>query len=637
MADSNTTMAEHLKFVQKEVCDAATAADILQKTKGASGYVITMGICDTSGNTIFATDVVYKHKEDPDGKTRIYAEIAGQVVGAAVFAYGVQQTIGITLAATVATAILTKNPALIYGALTFGLASGYAVTKTTSEYAQTLTTKAIEGLFIHENTNKLASFVDSGQVFSHNSTTKKATISENADVQGLTDITLKKTNAQQLTIGTRVLDIRNLSEIELRNAVSHIDSVSFLLSEINIKVGEKLDMGSFGIYTVGTNSYDYSLSLIAKNHGMTTKELVMLNTWLVDDGRIDFLYPTKVLVDAGTIVNSVINHTIAGSMQDDVIIDHNGGTDTLIGNGGADYMDGGQGYDTYYSGNGDTIKDTDNNGRVLFEGFKLTGGVSETGCKPNGDGEYRGDGGVYKLSSGKLTFTKDGTNETLIIEKFVNGSLGITLTSKDPGASCPPPMPNPEPDDLPTPSTPNPNFPSPLVLDLNGDGVTSTFISSTSTYFDLDNDGVKQRTGWVQTTDALLALDKNQDGIINNASELFGNHTTLKNGTNAANGFEALKEYDENKDGVIDAKDNIYNTLSLWQDANSDGVTDTGELHSLSELGVASINLGYSTNTDTIEERNQINQTSTFTTTDGTTQSINDVSFQSKIQNKVVA
>jgi hypothetical protein len=182
-------------------------------------------------------------------------------------------------------------------------------------------------------------------------------------------------------------------------------------------------------------------------------------------------------------------------------------------------------------------------------------------------------------------------------------------------------------------STPNPNFSSPLILDLNGDGVTSTFISSTSTYFDLDNDGVRQRTGWVQTTDALLTLDKNQDGIINNASELFGNHTTLKNGTKAANGFEALKEYDENKDGVIDAKDNIYNTLSLWQDTNSDGVTDTGELHTLSELGVKSINLGYTKTTD-YEEQNRLFQTSSFTTTEGTTQSINDVWFKSQIQQK---
>jgi hypothetical protein len=305
-----------------------------------------------------------------------------------------------------------------------------------------------------------------------------------------------------------------------------------------------------------------------------------------------------------------------------------GGDDTLTGNGGDDYIEGGKGYDKYITGNGDTIKDSDNSGRVLFEGFKLTGGVSETGCKPDGSGEYKGDGGVYKLSGGKLTFTKDGTNETLIIEKFVNGALGIILTSDNPGGSCPPPIPNPEPP-VPgpnTPSTPNPNFPSPLVLDLNGDGVTSTFISETSTYFDLDNDGVRQRTGWVQGEDGILVFDKNRDGKVNNGTELFGNHTLLKNGTKAANGFEALREYDENKDGIIDAKDNIYNTLSLWQDSNSDGVTDTGELHTLTELGVKSINLDYIQTTD-YEEQNRIFQTSSFTTTAGDTQSINDVWF----------
>jgi hypothetical protein len=119
-----------------------------------------------------------------------------------------------------------------------------------------------------------------------------------------------------------------------------------------------------------------------------------------------------------------------------------GGDDTLTGNGGDDYMEGGIGYDTYYSGNGDTIKDSDGSGKVAFEGKLLHGGVAQEGeCKPDGSGEYKGDGGVYKLSGGKLTFTKDGTGEILTIEKFYNGDLGISLTSKDPGASCPPPMP----------------------------------------------------------------------------------------------------------------------------------------------------------------------------------------------------
>lgn len=237
--------------------------------------------------------------------------------------------------------------------------------------------------------------------------------------------------------------------------------------------------------------------------------------------------------------------------------------------------------------------------------------------------EYEGDGGVYTLGGGTLTFKKN-SGETLTIQNFRNGDLGITLTSKDPGGSCPPPPPRkPEPN---TPGAPRPDFSSPLVLDLNGDGVTSTFISETSTHFDLDNDGVRQRTGWVQSDDALLVFDKNQDGVINNGSELFGNNTLLKNGTKASNGFEALREYDENKDGMIDAKDNIYNALRLWQDTNSDGVTDSGELHTLSELGVASINLNYAT-TDDYEEQNRVFETSTFTTTEGITQNINDVWF----------
>lgn len=131
----------------------------------------------------------------------------------------------------------------------------------------------------------------------------------------------------------------------------------------------------------------------------------------------------------------------------------------------------------------------------------------------------------------------------------------------------------------------------------------SFIFNLSSTYFDLDN-----------------------DGIINNASELFGNYTRNSDGSIAKSGYQALSYYDSNNDGVIDAKDNIYNTLRLWQDGNSDGITDTGELHTLTELGVKSINLGYTQTTD-YEEQNRIFQTSTFTTTEGTTQSINDVWF----------
>ena len=137
----------------------------------------------------------------------------------------------------------------------------------------------------------------------------------------------------------------------------------------------------------------------------------------------------------------------------------------------------------------------------------------------------------------------------------------------------------------------NENFSSPLVLDLNANGTTSTFIAQSETYFDMDGDGFKERTSWTESTDGLLALDKNQDNIINNGSELFGNYTKLSNGTLAKNGFEALSQYDLNKDNIIDNKDSIYTHLKVWGDTNSDGISTTDELKTLQELNISQINL----------------------------------------------
>ncbi len=190
-------------------------------------------------------------------------------------------------------------------------------------------------------------------------TGKKATIST-ATPTDATKIILDKTQASNLTLNGQSLDIRNLSTIELRNAVSYIDSVSFLLSNTTIKTGEKLDMGNYGIYTVKGGD---TLSQIAQSHSMTTKQLVELNTWLIDDHRIVFDYPTKVLLDEGTIVSSAANHTLLGSRLDDILIDHNGGNDTLDGGLGSDHMEGGKGNDTYFVDNeNDTLLENTNEG-----------------------------------------------------------------------------------------------------------------------------------------------------------------------------------------------------------------------------------------------------------------------------------
>ena len=64
---------------------------------------------------------------------------------------------------------------------------------------------------------------------------------------------------------------------------------------------------------------------------------------------------------------------------------------------------------------------------------------------------------------------------------------------------------------------------SPLVLDLDGDGVETTNVNDQWVMFDLDGDGVKNRTGWAGADDGFLVFDRNGDGLINNGREMFGN------------------------------------------------------------------------------------------------------------------
>jgi hypothetical protein len=98
---------------------------------------------------------------------------------------------------------------------------------------------------------------------------------------------------------------------------------------------------------------------------------------------------------------------------------------------------------------------------------------------------------------------------------------------------------------------------SPLILDLNGDGVKTLSIDY-GVKFDHDNNGLAQATGWVDTQDGLLVFDQNNNGLIDNGSELFGNHTLNTTGTiitTSDNGFIALQSFDTNKDGKVDIND----------------------------------------------------------------------------------
>ena len=163
---------------------------------------------------------------------------------------------------------------------------------------------------------------------------------------------------------------------------------------------------------------------------------------------------------------------------------------------------------------------------------------------------------------------------------------------------------------------------TPLVLDLDGDGI-ELLNAVDGVQFDMDMDGDTEQTGWVDADDGLLALDKNGDGIINDRSELFGDTDGF------TDGFDNLSSYDGNGDGVIDVNDDIYEDLRVWQDLNSDGVTDEGELLTLADLGIVSIFLNADMPDDLHIEGNWISHVSSYTTSDGETHEIVDAWFQS--------
>ena len=140
--------------------------------------------------------------------------------------------------------------------------------------------------------------------------------------------------------------------------------------------------------------------------------------------------------------------------------------------------------------------------------------------------------------------------------------------------------------------------PSPIIIDVDGSGFSMTD-GAGGVVFDFLNDGVPLQIPWTaaSSTNAFLVLDRNGNGTIDNGMELFGD-LTPQPASQHKNGFIALAEYDKpekggNRDGVIGKRDMIFDALRLWQDRDHNGISVAGELHTLKNLGLKSIDLDY--------------------------------------------
>ncbi|CCJ07947.1 EF-hand domain-containing protein [Methylocystis sp. SC2] len=109
----------------------------------------------------------------------------------------------------------------------------------------------------------------------------------------------------------------------------------------------------------------------------------------------------------------------------------------------------------------------------------------------------------------------------------------------------------------------------PVALDLNGDGVQLTPVTSSNTYFDMAGDGYQHLTAWAAPGDALLAYDANNDGKIDQQNEI---DFTQWDPT-ATSDMQALRDvFDTNHDGKLSASDAKFSQFKLIV-SNADGST----------------------------------------------------------------
>ena len=161
---------------------------------------------------------------------------------------------------------------------------------------------------------------------------------------------------------------------------------------------------------------------------------------------------------------------------------------------------------------------------------------------------------------------------------------------------------------------------TPIVIDLDGDGVETVSRKDAGGSFDLFGNGREIESGWVAADDALLAVDANGNGTIDDISELFG-------GRSIGDGFARLASYDSNGDGRVDAADSNFGDLLVWQDADGDHQTDAGELRTLEEAGIASLSTGHVDHPFVDDQGNLHLESGVATLDDGTAVDMTDVYF----------
>ncbi|MGB1239480.1 MAG: hypothetical protein ACPG4U_14770 [Pseudomonadales bacterium] len=156
-------------------------------------------------------------------------------------------------------------------------------------------------------------------------------------------------------------------------------------------------------------------------------------------------------------------------------------------------------------------------------------------------------------------------------------------------------------------------FVDPLIINYPGEAAD---LDGQKFAFDLDADGDEELISYLNSG-AMLALDKNQDGVINDGTELFGALT--------GNGFAELAAYDEDGNNFIDEADSIFDQLQLWRKSD-----EIDSLTSLKSQDIGAIYLGatdtpFAIKDDENQQHGQVRSSSFYLTESGEVGSVQQV------------
>ncbi len=166
-------------------------------------------------------------------------------------------------------------------------------------------------------------------------------------------------------------------------------------------------------------------------------------------------------------------------------------------------------------------------------------------------------------------------------------------------------------------------FYDPLILNFDGE---LPDLDTQNFSFDIDCDGENEQLSLLRSGSGFLALDKNNNGSIDDGTELFG----AQNG----NGFYDLKRYDSDKNSWIDENDPIFDNLRIWMKNG-----DEDRLVALGELGIGALYLGFSANSFDIKSQEnetlgRIRSNGLYLNEDGSSALISQIDFARRTENE---